>query len=371
MIKSSSSHPFIGIWIISAITAISIALSKSTTWETIWATTWTDNLPLLYTLPTLPSYFTNSSYFNSKLSFLLPTLLLTLLLTLLILPILKSTFERIVYRILSFTLARLTRSGGVLKLLASKMGFGDHIANSNVTLDEALVNVGERVVEEGVVEGAFATIAATSLYLNPLPYPYNFTTPERHRIINSLPPPFRSALMSRVKDGLREARGILLPRGVWADALLGGSERYDDAMMNDNGDFIPRDLVMALPGSTLQPHQNAETTGEVVRDIAWGRVKSAARVVGWRALEVVKETAKTALVAAFVNQTLKYSMIKYAPKKRRRLMLAAVVVAFIVTRYRAARNSPVIQSAIERGVTGGVAWATLMYLNQLRGAKIG
>lgn len=387
MIKSSSSSPFIGIWIVSAITAISIALSKSKT----WATTWADDLPSLITLPTLPSYeygcayinshfsyYINSSYVNAKLSsslvlYLLLPLLFLLLSLLLTLPILKSTFERIISRIVSFTLARLTRSGGVLKLLASKIGFGDHIAviDSNVTLDEALVNIGERVVDEGVVEGAFATIAATSLYLNPLPYPYNLTTPERHRIINSLPPPFRSALISRVKDGLREARGMLLPGGVWADALLGGSERYDDAMINDDDDSVPRDLVMALPGSTLQHHQDAETTGEVVMDIVWGRVKSAVRVVGWRALEVAKETAKTALVAAFVNQILKYSMIRYAPKKRRRLMLAAVVVAFLVTRYRDARKSPVILSAIERGVTGGVAWATLMYLNQLRGAKIG
>ena len=193
-------------------------------------------------------------------------------------------------------------------------------------------------------------MAATALYLNPLPPPYNLTHVERARLIASLPHPWRRALSSRVVDGLKDASALLLPSGRWADALVGEGG-------DDGGDYGEGDLDIALPNSPLTSTQ--EEPVEVMKDVAWNRIKSLA----WEAVKVAEEGLKTALVATVVNRTINYSMSRYAPrdKNRRRLLMAAVVLAFITSRFRDRQHR-----TLTSGVTRGVAWTLLMYLNKLR-----
>ncbi|GMH53164.1 hypothetical protein TrRE_jg5814, partial [Triparma retinervis] len=67
------------------------------------------------------------------------------------------------------------------------------------------------------------------------------------------------------------------------------------------------------------------------------------------------------------NRAVGYSMSRYAPKdrNRRRLLTAAVVVAFLISRFKDSQGGGKGKS-ITNGVTGGVASATLMFLNNLR-----
>jgi len=140
MVKRYSiiASPFIGIWLTAGITAVSIVVSNyPLQWSSMFENVYTDMMTILE--------YATSPINRLPKSLLIPPLLLALLLPLLCTILIK----RIIPNLLDY----LSRKGGLLPMLAVRMLPIPRGIDPNVTLDSALLRVGEMAVEEGVLEG--------------------------------------------------------------------------------------------------------------------------------------------------------------------------------------------------------------------------